>query len=312
MRDITMAVDEAQIAAKMREQHGLIVRSQALAAGMTRHRIQRRVRSGEWRSVRSGIYQQSATPVTARSRLLAACIAVSGLASHRSAAALHGLDGFELTKIDVVVSPERARAVTGMRLHRSAHMHLARPITLDNIPCTGLARTLLDLAALLDRRLLERAVDAALRDQRLRYVDLYNVIARHAANGRNGLVPLRAVLDERCADDPVPLSDWSRWVGELLTDSGLPAPTLEHRVHDADGRFVAQVDLAYPIQRLAVELDSIRWHHNRESFESDRNRRNRLIAAGWDVMAFTWREYTERPDSLCAVVAQTLGRGATD
>ena len=75
-------------------------------------------------------------------------------------------------------------------------------------------------------------------------------------------------------------------------------------MHDNRGHFVAQVDLAYPSRRPAIELDSIRWHHNSESFVNDRRRRNRLQAIGWDVLNFTWGDYSERPRELCAVVAK--------
>ena len=190
-------------------------------------------------------------------------------------------------------------------------MNLARPVRLHGIPCTGLSRTLLDLAAVVGRTRLEQAIDAAMRDQRLRYEDLYDVMEIHSRRGRNGLNLLRSVLNERCVDDAVPLSDWSRWVCELLCESGLPRPDLEHRVHDSDGQFVAQVDLAYPSRRLAIELDSIRWHHNRHSFVNDRRRRNRLLAAGWDVLSFTWDDYSEQPATLCLAVARALRAAAS-
>ena len=83
-------------------------------------------------------------------------------------------------------------------------------------------------------------------------------------------------------------------------------------MYDDGGQFVAQVDLAYPSRRLAIELDSIRWHHNSESFVNDRRRRNRLQAIGWDVLNFTWQDYSEQPAELCAVVAKafaTAGSG---
>lgn len=145
-----------------------------------------------------------------------------------------------------------------------------------------------------------------MRDDRLRYQDLYDVLDAHARNGRNGTLRLRAVLDERADDEGVPLSDWSRWVCDLLCESGLPKPVLEHRVHTADGDFVAQVDLAYPAHRLGIELDSIRWRHNRDSFVNDRRRRNRLTTAGWDVLSFTWHDYEDQPAALCDIVARVL------
>ena len=300
------AVDEARLEALMRRQHGLVSRSQALDAGMTRHRILHRVNTGRWRRAGRGVYQLSAVPITPQSRLLAACLGNDGLASHRSAAALHGIDGFKPATPEVVVAFPQGRSIPGVIVHRSTQMHLARRAEIDGVPCTGLARTVLDLAAVVSREALERAIDSVVRDRRLRYRDLHDVLAAHERRGRGGVAQLRTALDARCGDEIVPLSQWSRSVGELLVGAGLGRPTMEQRVYDDSGKFVAQVDLAYPSRRLAIELDSIRWHHNSESFVNDRRRRNRLQAIGWDVLNFTWQDYSEQPAELCAVVAKAF------
>ena len=88
------------------------------------------------------MYQHSVAPVTLHSRLLAACVAYNGLVSHRSAAALHGIDGHELRRPEVVVDPDQGRSAVGIIVHRSAQMGLAQPVKRDGIPCTGLGRTL--------------------------------------------------------------------------------------------------------------------------------------------------------------------------
>ena len=271
---------------------------------MTPHRIQHRVQAGRWRRVNSTVYQHSAVAPTPLSRLLAVCMAYGGLASHRSAAALQGIDGYKLGRPEVTVAPGRARATVGATVHRSTQMELIRAIERDGIPCTDLARTMLDLSAVESRKQLEAAIDSVLRDRRLRYRDLYEVLASHARRGRNGVALLRAVIDSRCGDDPVPMSEWSRWVHDLLVEAGLTSPRLEYRVHGPDGRFLAQVDLAFPSRRLAIELDSVRWHHNHESFVKDRRRRNHLQASGWSVLNFTWEDYSARPAELCAVVLE--------
>ncbi|WP_420446569.1 type IV toxin-antitoxin system AbiEi family antitoxin domain-containing protein [Candidatus Poriferisodalis sp.] len=304
-------VDEVRLEFHMRRQHGLVSLVQARSAGMSRQQIQRRVGASRWRRVGPGVYQNSAVPITPHSKLLAACIAYDGLASHRSAAALHGIEGFRFGRPELVVGQNRARSAVGVIVHRSAQMDSTKPVTLHGIPCTGLSRTVLDLAGVVSRERLQRAIDAVLRDDRLRYHDLYEVLDAHARHGRNGTRRLRAVLDERVGERGVPLSDWSRWVSDLLCESGLPKPALEHRVHTVEGDFVAQVDLAYPARHLAIELDSIRWHHNRDSFVNDRRRRNRLTTAGWDVLSFTWYDYSEQPAALCDVVAGTLNGTAS-
>lgn len=175
----------------------------------------------------------------------------------------------------------------------------------EGLPVTGPARTVLDLFAVLSPQQAELAVDAALRQQLVDWPDLYEVLARHSARGRDGCGRLRAFLEAANPDAAIPDSRWNRMVGVLLLDAGLPEPTYEHMIETA-GSFVARVDLAYPRKRLAIELDSVRWHMNQSSFVADPRRRNRLLLAGWRVLTFTWADYYEHPQRLVAAVRGAL------
>ena len=291
---------------QMNQQHGLISRRQALAAGMTDAQIGWRLRTGQWESVHRGVYRHAVSPETPQSRLLAMCLACDGVASHRSAAALHGIDGYELDRIEVLVPWKRRPMIKGVRLHRTTQMHLAKPVTRDGILCTSVGRTVLDVASVVSRERLEHTIDAVLRQGLLRLEDMYAVLVSHSRHGRTGCGPFRDALEERRGDDAVPLSAWSRMVSDLLTDFGLKRPVFEHRVCDPSGELLAQVDLAYPDHRVAIELDSKRWHLNSVSFERDPRRRNALTVIGWTVLTFTWSDYVDRPNQLCNSVAELL------
>ena len=299
-------MNEVEVLERMNQQHGLISRQQALEAGMTDDQIGWRLRTGQWAGVARGVYRHTVSPETPQSRLLAACLAYGGVASHRSAAALHGIDGYKLDQIEVLVPWKRRPTIKGARLHRTTQMHLAKPVDRDGIPCTWIGRTVLDVAAVVTRTRLDQAIDAVLRQGLLRLSDLYAVLVAHSRHGRTGCGPFRDALDERRGDDMIPLSAWSRMVSDLLADFGLNRPALEYRICDPSGELLAQVDLAYPSHRLAIELDSKRWHLNSVSFERDPQRRNELTVAGWTVLTFTWRDYVDRPHQLCNTVAELL------
>ena len=286
---------------RMKRQHGLITRGQARQAGMTDTQLKWRVHAGSWVRVARGVYRHGSAPDTRVARLLAACLARDALASHRSAAALHGIDGFRLDRIELVVPRGGARSMSGVILHQSTQFDLTMPVERQGVPCTGLGRTLLDVSAVVKRPRLDQAVDSVLREGRLRLADLYRILVSHARRGRDGCAAFRASLEER-ADEPIPLSAWSRMVADLLVESGLSRPVMEHQVHTPGGEFVAQVDLAYPDRRVAIELDSRRWHLNRVSFDKDPERRNRLTILGWTVLNFTWTHYVQDPRALCATV----------
>lgn len=297
---------EERVLERMRHQYGLVQRSQALKDGMTNAQIGRRLRTGQWERAARGVYRHAATEQTRLSRLLAVCLAHDALASHSSAAAIHGIDGYPLNRIEVVVAANRSPAVKGAHLHKSAQMDLAGPTVRKAIPVTGVGRTVLDLAGVVSRRRLDDTIDAVIRDGRLRLWDLYDVLVSHARRGRNGCGALRAALDTRLGDDRVPLSRWSRMVADLLVEAGLGQARFEYPIHAADGEFIAQVDLAFPDRCLAIELDSVRWHHNLHNFGHDRQRRNRLLLVGWDVLNFTWDDYARRPGQLCDTVAAAI------
>ncbi|MEQ8842875.1 MAG: type IV toxin-antitoxin system AbiEi family antitoxin domain-containing protein [Acidimicrobiales bacterium] len=296
------------LAQLMRDQHGVVSRSQARRLGLTDRQIDRRISGGEWIATHRGVYRHHIAPAGWHARVLAACLAFDALASHRAAARLHAVDGVTTPIVEVSVGHGRFRDPEGVHLHQSTQMRLAEPTTIDAIPVTGLARTVLDFAAVSSLIRTNGVIDSLIRSKRLGLDDLVHVLARHSRKGRDGCGRLRAVLDERVGEIGVPRSDWSRHVARLLVDHGLPKPEFEYPVTTRGGVVLAEVDLAYPAEGVAIELESVRWHLNRESFERDPARRNQVVNAGWTPLAFTYQQYYERPIVLVATVRDALRR----
>lgn len=290
--------------------HGVVSRAELYALGLTKNQVNHLIRMGRLTRVSPGTFVIAGSPESWHRRARVASLAVDGLVSHRAAAALHGIDGFNLRQIEVTVPKDRRPRGTTELVHRSTQMHLADPIVVEAIPVTGLARTVLDLAAVLSYTRFERVIDAVIRQELCDWLDLYEVLVLHSMKGRNGCGPLRALLDVRYGDTRVPDSAFNRLVGQLLDRAGLPSANYEYEIADHRGRFIGRVDLAYPRQRLAIELDSVRWHLNRESFEKDPRRKNRLMLAGWTVLTFTWADYVDRPAELIRSVSTALRRAA--
>jgi very-short-patch-repair endonuclease len=89
----------------------------------------------------------------------------------------------------------------------------------------------------------------------------------------------------------------------IVVRSGLSAPVPQFPVR-VDGRFVARVDLAWPEHRVAVEDDGL-WHAEPGQFARDRQRLDRLQAAGWRIV-FVTAEDLHRPGELVARIARAL------
>jgi very-short-patch-repair endonuclease len=277
----TKSGPEAALAQVLVGQHGVFRRDQALTCGFTDRRIRLRVERGLWVPMHAGVYRVAAGPVSWRQRVMAACLAVgpAAVASHLAAGVLWGLDGCADT-VDVTIVGSGGRQLRGAVVHRTRAMPPADRGERDHIPVTRPARTLVDLAALLDAGDLEAAVDSAFRQQLVTPAYVYRRLAGLGAQGRGGVARLRALVEDRRHAPPAD-SRRENDVARQLVAAGLPPPERQHPFEEL--RF----DLAYPALRIAVEFDSYRHHYGRRSWRRDRSRHNRAAAAGWLVFHLT-------------------------
>ncbi|MCP3909991.1 MAG: type IV toxin-antitoxin system AbiEi family antitoxin domain-containing protein [Actinomycetia bacterium] len=289
------------IHAIMRRQWGLTTLEQAVGAGLSRDQVQRLVASGAWVRVRRGVYRSAAVVPTWQSDLLALVLDTGGVASHRSAARAWELDGSYPCRPEITLPHPAHNKRVGSEIHASTQFDLVRLTRRQGIPVTSVDRTLLDVAAVVAPHKLTQMIDDALRRNLITFDALTACLVSHSIQGRNGAGPMREELDRRLSEEDVPLSAWSRAVAGLLTGHGLPDPRFEHRI-ETDSGFVAQVDLAYPDLRIAVELDSVTFHLRRERFTPDAGRRNRITNAGWHLLTVTWDMYAHQPGRLVADV----------
>lgn len=70
------------------------------------------------------------------------------------------------------------------------------------------------------------------------------------------------------------------------------------------------IDLAFPRHRVAIEFDGWAFHSGPDRFQNDRTKGNALVAAGWTVLRFTWRDLGERPDDVVDQIRRALDRAA--
>lgn len=289
-----------------RRQYGLITRAQAAAAGVSSSQVHRRTATGAWVREHKGVYRHAAVAESWESRLLGACFASRGLASHRSAAALWGLGIHHHPTPEIVVSRHNHSVVPGVRVHLTTQWSLRDETVIRGIPVTGINRTLLDCGAVVTVRRLERLMESAIRQRLTTWPDMARTLSRHSRKGRDGCGKLRTLLEMRLGDQTVPLSDFSRLVANLLADNGLPEPVLEHRIYAADGSFVMQADLAWPLRKKAWELDGLAFHFGRTERERDNRKRNRAKAEGWNIQEILWSMYVDDPKGLVELCRRFL------
>jgi hypothetical protein len=290
-------------------QHGLVSTEQCRELGVSYSAVRRRVSSGAWIREVPGVYRMAGAPRTWEGRAMAAVLASGpeAVASHRTAAHLWGLRGFLAPgRIEITVPRHRrTHELAGVRVHETVAYHLVDAASRRGVCVTGAARTFIDLAAVLDDDLaLLRALDEIRRLGLASWPELWRVFVLHARRGRPGIVRARAVLDKRYGRR-VPDTEFARLFMVMLDDAGLPEPVAEHWVRGDGWRH--RVDLAYPPQRIAIELDGREGHLNEVAFEADPMRNNRLLLAGWVVLHFTWRRFVDAPAAVADEVRTALG-----
>src|SRR3546814_14654748 len=100
-----MRPDDA-VAARARKQHGVWSRGQATKAGMTRSMIATRVRAGDWVRIDTAVFGHIAAPAPWDRSVMAAVLAERvAVASHRTAAVVHGLEGLRRGSQETSVPP---------------------------------------------------------------------------------------------------------------------------------------------------------------------------------------------------------------
>jgi predicted transcriptional regulator of viral defense system len=288
------------IAGLAERQHGVVCRRQLTSLGVDRRAIDRRLECGRLHCLHRGVYAVGHRAISREGKWMAAVLAggPGALLSHRSAAALWGIRVTARAHIEVTVSRSR-RARHGIDFHKS-------PVAADEatirsaIPVTTAPRTLLDLAATINRSDLERVMERA---EALRLVDplsLADLTARHPR--RPGVTAIRKALGTAIAA-PTRSELEDRFLA-VIDKAGLPRPSVNVPMQIA-GRWV-EVDCLWADRRLAVELDGHSTHGTRAAFERDRARDRALNVAGWRVVRITWSQLRDHPRELAADIEALL------
>ena len=255
--------------------------------------VRERARGQRLTRMHAGVYTYGHRRLTVDGHRMAAVLACGPTAvlSHASAAAAWELLATGQLRIDVTVPGTSRRSARRIRVHRTRDLPADEITKLHGVPITTVTRTLCDLAGVLPRRRLLKAVEQAERNGTLNLPALSAAI--EAQPTRRGTAALRAILAEY-APAPRSRSDLERDFLFLVADAGLPPPLLNQRVADYE------VDIFWPQWRLVVELDSRSYHSDPGAFERDPVRDARLQQARCRVLRVTWKRATHQASAVVA------------
>ncbi len=230
---------------------------------------------------------------------MAAVLAVGpdAVLSHRSAAALWSVHASRYLE---VTDGRSHRRLPGLAVHRSS-LAPDEITTERGIPLTTVPRTLLDLATVLRRSQVERAVNEAEVRGLTDRLSLPALIDRHP--GRPGTPMIKAILSRRTN---VTHSELEARFLSFIAESGLPAPEVNAWLQ-VRGDWI-ECDCVWRPQRLVVELDGRAVHGTALAFERDRARDRRLHAEGWRIVRITWHQLQDEAHLLAADLRTVLNR----
>ncbi len=222
--------------------------------------------------------------------------------SHRAGACLWGLRRFETTVIEVT-SAHRVRAREPIRFHR--RQLPPDEVTVERgIPVTTVPRTLFDLASVLTRRQVERAITEA---EVLRLYDslsLIDLVGRY--RGCRGTGVVRSILAARRIGAEVTRSELEERFLAFLGRHRLPPPEVNAGL-EVRGAWL-EVDCLWRSSHVIVELDGRAAHATATAFERDRARDRALAGAGWHAVRITWRQLHDEPEAVAADLRRLVGR----
>lgn len=309
-------MDHTAIEELLRQQAGVISRSQVLRHGGREHDIERMLRRREWATVRPGAYVDHTASPTWRQRAWAAVLVHQpAVLAGRSALRLYGLaatrapgpgEGPEGEAVELLVAQgRRLTARSGERISRSSrfdrlallHLHPPRVRVEHAVLCVASRTTQEDEAV--------AVVGRACQSRRTTPQRLFQELELSGRLRRRAL--LREVLTDVGKGAHSALE--RRYLRDVERAHGLPTGRRQERVV-ADGT-VAYRDVDYREFGTVVELDGRTWHDDVVARWHDLERDVRSLVGGDVTLRAGWRQVIDRCRLARAVALVLMARGWT-
>ena len=293
---------DRRLAAMAAIQRQVFTREQARAAGLSASAIGRRERSGLFVAHGPWTFHFAGSSLDWRGALLAGLLDLGGraLVTARSAAALHGLDGFDEGPLQFLVPLGlRGRRTVGQLSCTPSIGPLDRA-TVDGLAVTSGTRTVLELIGRVNERELGNALDSALRMGLTSPAMLLRRLDELGRQGRRGVAAFDRVMES------AGVQSWlERQFLRLADQAGLPRPTLQ-RTYRSDGRHVARVDFDFEPWPVLVEVGGRRGYLSADERRRQEHRRNELQLLGKVVYFFTTEDVTDAASYVVSTLRSAL------
>jgi hypothetical protein len=286
------------------------------AAGITDARLKTLIRAGELVRIRRGVYA-TRTVVAATEKdpgrrhalevaAATAARARKGVASHHSAALVHGLallagppDG----TVTLTVPPGTRTGTYGLSGVRTLAaelpaVHVTRRYA---VPVTTVARTAADLAR--TGTFMEAVVvaDSALHQRLTSKAEIRRVL-EHCGHWP-GIEQARNAID---FSNPLAESVLESCARVIFQQHGLPRPALQ--VNISGREFIGRVDFCWTRCMTVAEADGLLKYDGHTKAVAELRRDRLLREAGYEVVHFIWGELFSDPARVVARIQRALAR----
>jgi hypothetical protein len=280
------------------QQHGLFTQRQARSCGLSPYQLRHRVRSGLWRRVAPAVFAPATLTLGPMLRDRAVQLAAPGSVLAGPSAARRWDIPVPNGRPCLLVPPHAHPRVDATVIYERLE-----PSDLwirDGAPVTSRPRTVVDCLRLLPEREALTMLDRALQQRWIGLDDLSERV--RAMVGRRG-TPRLVRLVRAVADGSRSAAE--RRIVTLLDGAGIVGWAVNVPISDHRG-VIGLGDVVFREHRIVIEVDGWAFHVAPDRFQRDRERQNRLVAAGWTVLRFTWRDLTDRPGYVVASVRTVL------
>jgi hypothetical protein len=251
-----------------------------------------------WKREGTRVVTSRSSPTTWLQWVMVATLATRGVASHATAARLHGLDGFQRSnEVHITLRyNQRRHHYPGTVVHVSRTLDRSDQLTIEGIPTVIVPVCLLQIAEASTEAMV-KALEGSMRDG-ISPTWIRQVAAQYDRPGRSATGRVLRALDER-VDGTLPRSWFQRLASRVLADVGIET-TDEHPIYDGR-RLLAQLDLAIPDLRIGVECQSWQWHATPSAQRQDAARKRSVRRLGWEVLDVWWSDLDRSDDVLATL-----------
>jgi very-short-patch-repair endonuclease len=279
-------------------QSGVISRDQAVAAGLSRHAVDHRLRLRRWRPLHPRVYLANGHRYDDEVRVRAALLwaGEGAVLSGVAAAWWHGMTARPPVTVGLTVARRRhPRSRPGVSLR---HRELGAEDLVERRDLTVTAPPLTALEAAVElgghgSLLLDRALQ-----QWVRFPEVYGAHSRNLGSpGSASAGRLLVAAADRSA------AEAERLLVRMLRESGAAG---WHRAFPVAGH---AIDVAFPAARVGIEVDGWAWHMDAQRAHAEERRQTALVRQGWTVLRYTWYDLAGRPRFVLAEIAREIARG---